>query len=70
MTFLFDIGNVLLRFDYKKPMLSLVPPHNGDAAERLRLLEEKKDELESGRIEADVFISWALETLGSEARRQ
>jgi putative hydrolase of the HAD superfamily len=67
MTFLFDIGNVLLRFDYKKPMLSLVPPHLGDAAARLSLLEEKKDDLESGRIEADVFISWALDTLGSDA---
>lgn len=67
MTFLFDIGNVLLRFDYKQPMLSLVPPHLGDAAARLSLLEEKKDDLESGRIEADVFISWALDTLGSDA---
>ena len=67
MTFLFDIGNVLLRFDYKQPMLLLVPPHLGDATARLHLLEEKRNELESGRIEADDFISWALDTLGSDA---
>ena len=52
MTILFDIGNVLLRFDYKEALHALIPAELGDAAERLRLLDVKRDDLESGRIDA------------------
>jgi glucose-1-phosphatase len=67
VTILFDIGNVLLRFDYKEALHALIPAEMGDAAERLRLLDEKRDDLESGRVGADEFVAWALETLGSPA---
>jgi len=67
MTILFDIGNVLLRFDYKEALHALIPPELGDASERLRLLDVKRDDLESGRITADNFIDWALVTLESPA---
>lgn len=67
MNILFDIGNVLLRFDYKEALHALIPPELGDAAERLRLLDEKRDDLESGRISAEKFTAWALPTLGSKA---
>ena len=67
MTILFDIGNVLLRFDYKEALHALIPPHLGRAEERLRLLDVKRDDLESGRISAGDFIEWSLKTLGSEA---
>lgn len=67
MTFLFDIGNVLLRFDYKESLFALIPPHLGEAQERLRLLDEKRDDLESGKISAADFTEWSLATLGSEA---
>jgi len=67
MTILFDIGNVLLRFDYKDALHALIPAEMGDAAERLRLLEGKRDDLESGRIDAAAFTAWAIETLGSHA---
>lgn len=67
MTFLFDIGNVLLRFDYKESLFALIPPHLGDAQERLRLLDEKRDDLESGRISAEEFTQWSLATLESNA---
>lgn len=67
MTILFDIGNVLLRFDYKEALHALIPAELGNAAERLRLLDVKRDDLESGRIDADSFTTWALETLGSRA---
>ena len=67
MTILFDIGNVLLRFDYKEALHALIPAELGDAAERLRLLDVKRDDLESGRIDAASFTAWALETLGSRA---
>ena len=67
MTFLFDIGNVLLRFDYKAQLYSLIPDDCADAQERFRRLEAKRDDLESGRINADDFIDWALLTLESNA---
>jgi putative hydrolase of the HAD superfamily len=67
MTILFDIGNVLLRFDYKEALHALIPPELGDASERLRLLDVKRDDLESGRIHAADFTEWALRTLGSNA---
>lgn len=67
VTILFDIGNVLLRFDYKEALHALIPSELGDAAERLSLLDIKRDDLESGRIGADDFIDWALLTLGSRA---
>lgn len=67
MTILFDIGNVLLRFDYKEALHALIPAELGDAAERLRLLDVKRDDLESGRISAEDFVDWSLATLGSPA---
>ena len=67
MTILFDIGNVLLRFDYKDALHALIPPEHGDAAERLRLLDVKRDDFESGRITAANFIEWSLQTLDSRA---
>ena len=67
MTILFDIGNVLLRFDYKEALHALIPPELGDATERLRLLDVKRDDLESGRINAADFTDWSLSTLGSRA---
>ncbi len=67
MTFLFDIGNVLLRFDYKAQLYSLIPDDCADAQERFRRLEAKRDDLESGRINAEEFINWALLTLESNA---
>ncbi|MFM2169972.1 MAG: hypothetical protein RI957_201 [Verrucomicrobiota bacterium] len=67
MIILFDIGNVLLRFDYKEALHALIPPHLGRAEERLRLLDVKRDDLESGRISANDFIEWSLLTLGAEA---
>jgi putative hydrolase of the HAD superfamily len=67
MTILFDIGNVLLRFDYHETLHALIPAELGDAATRLRLLDEKREDLESGRIAVADFVPWALQTLGSRA---
>ena len=67
VTILFDIGNVLLRFDYKDALHSLIPAEHGDAAERLRLLDAKRDDLESGRISGEDFVEWSLQTLDTRA---
>jgi putative hydrolase of the HAD superfamily len=70
MTILFDIGNVLLRFDYKEQLCQLLPNACADGAERLKQLDEKRDELECGRITVDEFVKWALDTLGSTATKE
>ncbi|MDX1679520.1 MAG: HAD family phosphatase [Akkermansiaceae bacterium] len=67
MNFLFDIGRVLLDFDFEASLASLLPEGVGNPRERLERLLERKDELESGRIDADDYVSWALGVMGSEA---
>lgn len=70
MTILFDIGNVLLSFDYKEKLLQLIGTESTDAEVRLKLLEQKRDDLECGRISVDEFVPWALQTLDSEATHE
>ncbi len=70
MTILFDIGNVLLRFDYKEKLCQLLPDDCVNGSERLKHLDEKRDELECGRISVDEFVAWALNTLGSKATKE
>ena len=70
MTFLFDIGRVLLDFDFESSMARLFPAGISDPAARMDLLLERKDEFETGRIEVDDYITWALEMLGSTATHE
>jgi glucose-1-phosphatase len=67
MTFLFDIGRVLLDFDFETSLARLLPADVLDGPDRLRRLIDRKDEFESGVIETEAYVSWALETLGSVA---
>ncbi len=67
MTFLFDIGRVLLDFDFEPSMSRLFPAGISDPTDRMNLLLERKDEFETGRIEVDAYIDWALEILGSQS---
>jgi HAD superfamily hydrolase (TIGR01509 family) len=68
MTFLFDIGRVLLDFDFETSLARLLPVEAAnDGHERLKVLLERKDEFEAGRIAVDEFTRWALERLGSSA---
>lgn len=67
MTFLYDIGRVLLDFDFESSLSKLFPPGTTDAEKRLERLLARKDEFESGAIHVDEYIDWALETLGSPA---
>lgn len=67
MTFLFDIGRVLLDFDFEPSLARLLPAGASDHEGRLRTLLDRKDEFETGRISVEAYISWALETLGSPA---
>ncbi len=67
MTFLFDIGRVLLDFNFENSLKRLLPAEVLDPSERLKLLLERKDEFEAGGIDAETYIEWALEILGSHA---
>jgi putative hydrolase of the HAD superfamily len=67
MTFLFDIGRVLLDFDFVPSLRRLLPPGAPDAEERLQRLLERKDEFEAGGVDSETYIDWALGVLGSES---
>ena len=67
MTFLFDIGRVLLDFDFERSLARLLPPGIPDASARMAKLLEHKDEFEAGEMPPDAYIPWALGVLGSPA---
>jgi putative hydrolase of the HAD superfamily len=67
MTFLFDIGRVLLDFDFESSLARLLPPGVTDPHVRLAGLLVHKDVFESGATDPDAYISWALEVIGSDA---
>lgn len=67
MTFLFDIGRVLLDFDYESSLSRLFPPGTGCIGDRLHALLEKRHEFETGSITTEEFTTWALEMLGCPA---
>lgn len=66
MTFLFDIGRVLLDFDFEPSLSRLFPENTPDPRERLTKLLDRKDEFEAGRVEVDAYVAWALEVLDCE----
>lgn len=67
MTFLYDIGRVLLDFDFESSLARLLPADCADPHERLGHLLDRKDEFESGAIDPDDYIRWALGVLGGHA---
>jgi putative hydrolase of the HAD superfamily len=67
MTFLFDIGRVLLDFDFESSLARLLPPDTANSRQRLAVLLEKRDEFETGEIPPDDYITWALRELDSPA---
>jgi len=60
-TYLFDIGNVLLSFDFMPALSSLLGPNPKPDA--LHQIIERKDQFESGQIEVDDYIKWASKLL-------
>ena len=67
MNFLYDIGRVLLDFDFESSLSRLLPADCVNPRARLELLLERKDEFEAGQVEADAYIDWALGVMGSGA---
>lgn len=67
MTFLYDIGRVLLDFDFEGSLSRLLPADCPDPADRLARLLDRKDAFEAGAIDPDQYTDWALQMLGSGA---
>ena len=63
MTFLYDIGRVLLDFDFESSLARLFPPGSPDMHERLQRMLERKDEFEAGRVDVDSYTKWAIGVL-------
>jgi putative hydrolase of the HAD superfamily len=66
MTFLFDLGRVLLDFNFEPSLERLFPPGTTDSAARMERLMERKDEFEAGRIDVETYVTWALEVLEAD----
>ncbi|WP_367273758.1 HAD-IA family hydrolase [Nitrosomonas sp.] len=64
---LFDIGRVLLDFDFESSLTKLIPINIENPQERIRKVLKKKDALEIGLIDPKSFAEWALKTLASDA---
>ena len=67
MTFLFDIGRVLLDFDFEGSLSRLFPNNAVNVGGRLERLHERKDEFEAGKVDEQAFIAWAIKTLDIHA---
>ncbi|WP_411825756.1 HAD family hydrolase [Luteolibacter sp. AS25] len=65
--FLFDIGNVLLAFDFEKSLSTLLPPDHPNPQATIGKLLERKDSFETGEISVEDFTTWALGILESDA---
>jgi putative hydrolase of the HAD superfamily len=67
--FLFDIGNVLVRFDFTHALLKLANMSSVPIAEVPTLLEPLKDALECGGMSDDDFITQSIAKLGFKGGR-
>lgn len=70
MNFLFDIGRVLLDFDFETSLTRLLPADAIDPSERLKRLIERKDEFETGKIDVLSYTEWALQVLDCQATHE
>jgi len=66
-TFLFDIGRVLLDFDFESALLKLIPQRINNPKERIQQVLEQKDALEAGLIDPEKYANWALKIFESDA---
>lgn len=66
---IFDIGNVLLRFDFSLATQRIAPFCAAAASSIHSLLAPLKDELESGRIDGETFLKEASLIIGYTGER-
>jgi FMN phosphatase YigB (HAD superfamily) len=66
---IFDIGNVLLRFDFSLVTKRIAPFCTSDASSIHSLLAPLKDELESGTLDGETFLQDASRIIGYSGER-
>ena len=64
MDIVFDIGKVLLDFDFESSLLRLIPPGEPDPMTRLAAVLGDKDAFERGDIPLDDYLARAARELG------
>lgn len=64
--FLFDIGKVLLDFDFESSLRKFLPANHPNPTGALDKLLARKDEFEAGKVNTEDYTRWALETLESD----
>ena len=64
MNILFDIGRVLLDFDFESSMRRLVEHRPADAFERLMRTIEARDDFESGHVSPEEFVARSVRMPG------
>lgn len=67
---LFDIGNVLVRFDFTLAAQRFAAQSEATTEQVLSLLSPFKDDLESGRISDDDFIAQSMARIGFRGPRE
>ncbi|MFV1993974.1 MAG: HAD family phosphatase, partial [Verrucomicrobiales bacterium] len=70
MDFLFDIGNVILKFDFAPAIEKLREKNPPSGQQPLGRIEELKLEHESGAVDDDTFIERAIEISGFIGTRE
>ncbi|GAA5483260.1 HAD family hydrolase [Haloferula sargassicola] len=70
MTILFDIGKVLLDFDFESSLRRLIPAGDPDPEGRMRRILGDKDAFERGDISLEDYLDEAERQLGPGATRQ
>jgi putative hydrolase of the HAD superfamily len=70
MDFLFDIGRVLLDFDFESSMRRLLQNQTTDSYNRLMQAIDRRNDLESGRIHPHDFIDQAIQTIDPSISRE
>ena len=69
-TLLFDIGNVLVRFDFTHAARKFAQQSDASTDEVLALLAPFKDGLESGQLADEDFITQSMERIGFRGTRE
>jgi FMN phosphatase YigB (HAD superfamily) len=67
--FLFDIGNVILKFDFSPAIQALTERSTAVENDVLLPIHGIKEQLESGRMDDETFVTEAIRILGFEGSR-
>ena len=70
MTFLYDIGNVIMNFDFAPAVAHYVQRSSHPVTDPLSEVAAIKDKLENGEMGSDEFIQHAIDTFGYQGTKE